>query len=175
MAGLGHKVVDPKEYQMGKRYGQTREWGKGFSRPFNKSEAIRSLTPYKDAIKAVRQLYEEGGYVLHVITALSLEPEPHAYRIENLNNLFGKGVVDRLVCTDPDGHKEDALAEYKDTDCIWIEDSVENAIAGSKLGLDTVLMGHQHNEWVTDEELQEHEITRVYNWEQLLEEKFYQH
>jgi hypothetical protein len=59
--------------------------------------------------------------------------------------LFGETVFERFVYLDTGADKDEALAEYKDTQCYWIEDKVENAEAGFKAGLEPILIEHGHN------------------------------
>jgi FMN phosphatase YigB (HAD superfamily) len=52
------------------------------------------------------------------------------------------------------------LAEYKGSDAYWIEDKLENAEAGAKVGLRSILLTHGHNE---NEKLT-NGIQRANNW-----------
>jgi hypothetical protein len=63
----------------------------------------------------------------------------------NLYKLFGETVFERLVYLDTGADKDEVLAEYKDTGYIWVEDKVENAIAGDKVGLESLVMEHGYN------------------------------
>jgi hypothetical protein len=49
------------------------------------------------------------------------------------------------VCLDTGAHKDDALEEYEGSGCWWIEDKPENAEAGYKQGLRSLLLEHGHN------------------------------
>jgi hypothetical protein len=63
----------------------------------------------------------------------------------NLQKLFGKTAFERVVCLDTGADKNDALAEYRDSGCWWVEDKPENAEVGYALGLRSILMEHGHN------------------------------
>jgi len=146
MAQRGHSVQNDNVYSMAETFNITKDEANEHVRIFNNSMYIAHLTPFRDAIASVRYLYETHGFVLHVITALSTEPEAYKLRMQNLHEVFGANVIDRLVCTDPEHpDKTPFLDEYKDTNCIWVEDSPKNAIAGAKLGLNTYSINHSHN------------------------------
>jgi len=49
------------------------------------------------------------------------------------------------LCLDTGADKHDALSEYQDTECYWIEDKPENADVGHRLGLRSILVEHGHN------------------------------
>ena len=64
MAERGYTEQDPTGYAVWKRYGFiNKQAAEGLCREFNNSAAIAHLTPHYDAVKYVRKLYEEGGYV----------------------------------------------------------------------------------------------------------------
>lgn len=146
MAQRGYSVQNDNVYSMAETFNITKDEANEHVRIFNNSMYIAHLTPFRDAIASVRYLYETHGFVLHVITALSTEPEAYKLRMQNLHEVFGANVIDRLVCTDPEHpDKTPYLEEYKNTNCIWVEDSPKNAIAGAKLGLNTYSINHSHN------------------------------
>lgn len=162
----GYDVVDSSQYNMGKRYGRSSEWGKNRVKEFNNSPSIRYLPPFRDSVWGMRTLFEKYGYVFHVITALAVSSEainvPRQNRQDNLRNIFGNdGIIDKLTCTDPNEDKLKWLKEYKGTGCFWIEDSPKNAIVGAKLGLQTYLMDQEHNR---DFDAAAHGITRIRSW-----------
>jgi hypothetical protein len=63
----------------------------------------------------------------------------------NLNKLFGPTAFEKVVCLDTGADKHDALAEYRDSGCWWVEDKPENADVGHALGLKSILVEHGHN------------------------------
>lgn len=59
--------------------------------------------------------------------------------------MFGASVFEKYVYLDTGADKDDVLLEYKDTNCWWIEDKPENVDTGINLGLDGILVSHDHN------------------------------
>lgn len=153
----GYCVVDETAYNVAERFAKTQSAyskdgykltkavGKQLIKYFNESAAIETLSPLRDAIKYVRKLHEEHGYVFHVITSLSTDPDGARLRKRNLDLLFGPTVFEKIVCLDCGADKDDALEPYRDSGCFWIEDKPENADLGVELGLDSVLISHPHN------------------------------
>ena len=133
------------EYDIGRRYNIDYAQGRKLIKMFNESAAIGFLPPLRDAMYWVKRLHEEHGYVFHCITSLSLDPSAGKLREMNLRKLFGKTAFERFVCLDTGADKHDALAEYQDSDCYWIEDKPENADVGHALGLKSILVEHGHN------------------------------
>lgn len=159
----GYKVVEPGVYRMDKRYGLDRSEGKKLCRMFNESASIRKIPPLRDAIKYIRKLHEEHGYVFRVISSLSNDEYAHRLRTKNLIELFGPTVFESYVYLDTGADKDEALEPYRDSGCIWVEDKPENADVGVKLGLDSVLMAHGFNDDY------EGEAVRVRNWKEIYE------
>ena len=62
----------------------------------------------------------------------------------------------------PGADKDEALEEYRDSGCFWIEDKVENAELGVELGLETILIEHGHNEDYENENIQ-----KVTHWKEI--------
>ena len=167
MAYYGLHVKTQDSYSMADQFGISKESANDHVRTFNNSAFISWLTPFRDAIASIKYLHENHGFVLHVITALSTTDHAYELRLQNLHELFGVNVIDRLICTDPEHpDKTPYLEEYKDTNCIWVEDSPKNAVAGAKLGLNTYSMIHSHNkDHVYDPELK---IETVHNWKEII-------
>ena len=57
------------EYNVGKAVGISQKEGSRYVNLFNRSEEMKRLSPLRDAIKYVRKLHEEHGYIFHVITS----------------------------------------------------------------------------------------------------------
>lgn len=72
----GYKMVEggANYYDMGERYGLSKEKAKEKCRIFNESAAIGFLPSLRDAMYYVKRLHEEHGYTFHCITSLSLDP-----------------------------------------------------------------------------------------------------
>ena len=147
---------------MEKVFGIDKDECKKLVRMFNESADIQYMAPLRDAIKYVKKLHEEHGYVFRCITSLSLSRSAYKAREANLKALFGETAFEDLVCLDTGADKDEALAPYKNTGLYWIEDKTENAVLGSDLGLNTILINHVHNADCTDER-----ITKVDNWAQV--------
>jgi len=143
----GHEKQQGSQYvyDIGEQYGITKSQAKQLIKIFNESAAIGFLPALRDAMFYVKRLHEEHGYVFHCITSLSLDPNAGKLREMNLQKLFGKTAFERVVCLDTGADKNDALVEYKNSACWWVEDKPENADVGHSLGLRSILMEHGHN------------------------------
>jgi uncharacterized HAD superfamily protein len=161
MARHGYVVVDPDQYNMEIKYNMERSDAKRLVRMFNESAAIRKLPPLRDAIKYIRKLHEEHGYIFHAITSLSKDQYACHLRTKNLRELFGDSVFEKFIYLDTGADKDEVLELYKDTECIWVEDKYENALCGHKFGLNAFLMGHMFNAGCTEN------VNRVNNWKEI--------
>lgn len=152
-------------FNVGSVFGLTNEETNLYVKTFNESARIAYLPPYKDAIKYVRKLHEEHGYVFHCITSFGGDPYAIKAREFNLRQLFGKTAFEKVTCISTiNGGKYDELVKYKDSGCAWIDDHIENAKCGDQLGLDTYLMHHGFN---AHQNLQNTNIQRVYDWKEI--------
>ena len=133
------------EYDLAIAYDMPKNEMRAFVRMFNESSNIGSLTPFRDAIKYVRKLHEEHGFVFHCITSLSTNEYAGELRRKNLNSIFGANIFEKVICLDCGADKDQALLPYKDTDCFWIEDKDINCDTGISLGLNGILLAHDHN------------------------------
>ncbi len=160
MARHGYEAREGFEtnYAMAKRYDLTVPEAKRLIRMFNESASIRKVPPLRDAIKYVRKLHEEHGYVFHLITSMTNDQYAQHLRIKNLIEVFGPSVFENYVFLDCGADKDEALYKYKDTECWWIEDKIANAEEGEKVGLRSLLMNHDHNRDY------EGPIEKVYSW-----------
>jgi len=145
MEERGHELQDAEVYKVDEMFQLERAYSKKLVRHFNESAAIGFLPPLRDAIHYVRKLHEEHGYVFHAITSLSLDPHAARLREENLKKLFGETAFAKVVCLDTGADKDEALEPYRDSGFVWIEDKVENAEVGDKIGLDSILIEHGYN------------------------------
>jgi len=141
----GYEEVCTDTYSIDVRYGIEKSEGKKLVRMFNESASIRKLPPYLDAIKYVKKLHQDHGYIFHAITSLSNDDYAQHLRTKNLIELFGPTVFERYIYLDTGADKDEALLKYKDTGCIWVEDKYINCDLGIKLGLQGILMAHTHN------------------------------
>jgi uncharacterized HAD superfamily protein len=152
-----YKIYNEGVYDMAIKYDMPKKDIHRLIRMFNESAAIRKLPPLRDAMKYVKKLHEEHGYVFHAVTSLSNDQYAQHLRTKNLRELFGDTAFEKYVYLDTGADKDEALAVYKDTGCYWIEDKPANAKVGKDLGLDAILMAHIFNRDVVD-------IPRVPNW-----------
>lgn len=152
-----------KSYYLHDHYNElSREDAPKMIKTFNESAAIGFLPALRDAMYYVKRLHEEYGYRFHCITSLSTDPNAIKLREMNLAKLFGKTAFEKVICLNTGAHKDDALAEYKDTGCWWIEDKPENAEAGYNVGLRPLLIEHGHNMHYHHDS-----ITIVKNWKEV--------
>lgn len=145
MYDKGYKNLDKSHYAIEKMFSIPKEEAKKLIREFNESERIRNLPPHEDAVKYVKKIHEQYGYVFHCITSLSKDPKAYEMRVENIKSLFGDTAFERFIVLDTGEDKTEALKEYKDTGIIWVEDKIENAVIGMEMGLDAYIMHHGHN------------------------------
>ena len=83
---------------------------------------------------------------------------------DNLRKLFGDTAFTRVLCIDTGADKDEALAPYKDSGLMWIEDKPENALVGHNLGLESILIEHAHNM-----DFKHDDIPVVKGWEEIFE------
>jgi FMN phosphatase YigB (HAD superfamily) len=151
-------------YEMDERYGIPKEQVRKLIRLFNESAAIGFLPALRDAMYYVKRLHEEHGYRFHCITSLSTDPNAVRLREMNLAKLFGKTAFERVLCLPTGADKNEALEEYRDTGCWWIEDKPINAEVGHAVGLRSLVIEHGHNMHYYHEH-----ITLVKNWRDVYE------
>lgn len=153
------------QYDMTLRYGLKVEDKERIVRMFNESAWIRKLPPLRDAIKYVRKLHEEHGYVFRVISSLSDCYYSQHLRTKNLIEMFGPSVFENFTYLDTGADKDEALAPYAETGCYWVEDKPQNANLGDDLGLESILVNHHHNENANVSPF----VNRANNWKEIYE------
>ncbi len=144
----GHYKKEDTEfvYNIGDRYGITDSQGKGYIKLFNESASIGFLPALRDAVHYVKLLHEKHGYVFDVVTSLSLNEYAGKLRERNLKKVFGKNTFRNIVCLDTGADKYLHLWEkYAGKELFWLEDKVENAMAGKVVGMKPILIEHGHN------------------------------
>jgi beta-phosphoglucomutase-like phosphatase (HAD superfamily) len=140
------EVSDAKlHYDMARRYGTSREQIRKLIKIFNESASIGFLPALRDSVYYVKRLHEEYGYRFHCITSLSRDENAQKLREMNLHKIFGATAFERIVCLDTGADKDSVLEEYQGTSCWWIEDKPENAKAGCRFGLRSIMVEHGHN------------------------------
>jgi len=78
--------------------------------------------------------------------------------------MFGETTFRGFTYLDTAADKDEALAEYKDSGLPWVEDKLENAIAGAYAGLNCYLIEHGHNMHYDGSD-----IMMVKNWQEIYE------
>jgi hypothetical protein len=145
MAEHGHVLRNRTTYDVGEAYDIPLATGKHMIRMFNESAAMGFLPPLRDSMYYMKKLQEEYGYVFHAITSQSSNPNAQKLRIMNLQKLFGETLFEKFTILGTGADKDEALEPYRDSGLLWIEDKVENAELGVKLGLESILMEHAYN------------------------------
>lgn len=141
----GYRVSDKFAYDITELYGIPKAEAKRLVRDFNESAAVGFIPPLRDAIQYVKKLHEEHGYVFHLITSLSKDQNAQRLRTMNIQKLFGESAFEKFIYLDTGADKDEVLAPYEGTEYVWIEDKVENAVAGAKVGLESLVMEHAYN------------------------------
>lgn len=159
----GYVISEHGYYQMDVKYGLEHKETKRLIRMFNESAWIRKLPPLRDAIKYVRMLHEDHGYIFHAISSLSEDQYAQHLRTKNLREMFGDTVFEKYVYLDTGADKNEVLEEYRNTDCWWIEDKPENADVGTAIGLNSILMAHDHNNQYTGTAIKVSKWKQIYN------------
>lgn len=135
----------PDQYDLGLRYDLPIEQITFLAKMFNESANLSRLPPMHDAIKYVKKLHEEHGYVFHCITAIPNIEASLVARWENIRNLFGNTAFEKLILCGSSKAKDTILQQYKDSGCYWIEDLPENSEYGLKYGLKPLLYSQPYN------------------------------
>lgn len=165
MAHQGFEIQDDQTYSVDKRYGIPVKQKELMIRFFNESASMGFLPPLRDAIYYVKQLHEKHGYVFHCITSLSKDEHAQELRKMNIEKLFGKGIFEKFIFLDTGADKDEVLEKYRDTGCYWIEDKFENALVGKQMGLNSILVAHDHN--VVAESVTGKNIPRCWKWKEI--------
>lgn len=167
--GYTIKPENKYAYDMGERYGLNNTEKKSVVKIFNESAAIGFLPPLRDAMYYVDLLHRRHGFTFHMITSLSLDKHAQDLRIDNTKKLFGETTFTKFVFCDTGADKDEALEPYRDSGLIWVEDKVENAELGVKLGLESYLIEHGHNMRMREKEHNPNSIQVCTDWKSLYE------
>jgi len=157
--GFVNNTTAKPSYDLCERYGIQAGEITQIIQQFNESAWIGTLTQFRDSIKYVRKLHEEG-FKFHVISSMSDDVPAGDLRTQCLERIFGDvfSSFEYLSCF---SSKLKSLSKYKDSGCYWIEDDVNNAIDGDAVGLTSLLMGHDYNSHYRGN------IRRVENWREV--------
>lgn len=164
MVSNGYKQKNTGFYNIEDKYDLKKEKADMLVQAFNESAALKKLPPIKDAIKYIRKLHEDHGYVFHCITAIPNTREMYEARLENIENLFGKTAFERLTLCGSSKNKKELLKEYEGTDCFWLEDVPENLEYGVEHGMRGILMDHHYNR---DYMCEAPKNFRVHSWKEI--------
>lgn len=148
------------QYSINDRYGIPHGKGSELVDEFNHSKDFEYLKPWRDSVRYVKQLASEGWKFV-VITTAGVHPDTYTYRIKNLENVFGKGVIKSLHILPLHGDKGVELVKYKGSGLYWIEDKPSNADLGFKYGLKPLLMTAPYNQSYNGA------VMRVNNWKEI--------
>lgn len=159
----GYEVVETGNYLMDVKYGLEYVEAKRLIRMFNESAWIRKLPPLRDAIHYVKKLHTEHGYIFDVITSLSSNNYSQHLRTKNLRELFGDTVFQNYVYLDTGADKDEVLEAYSGSGCYWVEDKPENVDVGMSLGLNGILVNHEHNKSYNGKAKCVHNWKEIYN------------
>ena len=165
MEEQGHIIHNESSYDISIRYDINRLQADHFVETFNESATIGFLPPFRDAMHYVGKLHREHGFVFHCITSMGSNVYARRLRRKNLRDLFGKSTFFKFTFLEMRADKRTALSKYKNTGCFWIEDYVDNAIAGRELGLKPILLAHDYN--LKADILAKHKIPRVKSWKEV--------
>ena len=157
----GFPKLRDDSYNVHDCYGLEYSESKKMTRMFNNSSACGFLEHFRDSKHYVRRLHEEHGYKFRVITSFSLDPWSIRLREKNLKHIFGDA-IESVVSLDTGAAKDEALAPYKDSGLFWIDDKPSNIESGLQVGLQCILVNHDHNK---DDKQCTH--WRVETWKQI--------
>lgn len=161
MGEHGYKRIPDTDmyYSQSFRYGITDDESYRQIKKFNESGCVGFIPAFRDSVEYVTRLYREG-WRFEVISCLDKDKYAQRLRYNNLIHLFGD-VFDFIDCAlDFNVGKEQYLLDrYGGKDYYWIEDSVNHAEAGKRVGLTSILIDHPYN--------QDWDGPRVKNWNQV--------
>ena len=141
----GFISVNNEVYNIAKRFNIPIDQSKRLVKIFNESASIGFIPALRDAVYYVKRLHEEHGFEFHCITSLSSNKNAQKLREMNIKKLFGETAFTRFIILETGADKDQALEEYRDSGLYWIEDKIQNAELGEKMGLKSLLMEHGHN------------------------------
>ena len=146
-------------YDQTRRYGISQVEAVSQIRRFNESGCVGFIPAFRDSVEYVTKL-SELGWKFEVISCLDKDKYAQKLRQKNLLHLFGD-VFDFIDCAldFTVGKEQYLLDRYKGQNYYWIEDSVDHAESGKRVGLNSIVMDHPYNkEW---------DGPRVKNWKEI--------
>ena len=146
-------------YEQTRRYGISQVEAVSQIKKFNESGCVGFIPAFRDSVEYVTKL-SELGWKFEVISCLDKDKYAQKLRQKNLLHLFGD-VFDFIDCAldFTVGKEQYLLDRYKGKNYYWIEDSVDHAESGKRVGLNSIVMDHPYNkEW---------DGLRVKNWKEI--------
>ena len=146
-------------YEQTRRYGISQVEAVSQIKKFNESGCVGFIPAFRDSVEYVTKL-SELGWKFEVISCLDRDKYAQKLRQKNLLHLFGD-VFDFIDCAldFTVGKEQYLLDRYKGKNYYWIEDSVDHAESGKRVGLNSIVMDHPYNkEW---------DGPRVKNWKDI--------
>lgn len=146
-------------YEQTRRYGISQVEAISQIKKFNESGCVGFIPAFRDSVEYVTKL-SELGWKFEVISCLDKDKYAQKLRQKNLLHLFGD-VFDFIDCAldFTVGKEQYLLDRYKGKNYYWIEDSVDHAESGKRVGLNSIVMDHPYNkEW---------DGPRVKNWKEV--------
>jgi hypothetical protein len=134
-----------QHYDVARKFGIQKTVAKEQVDIFNSSAWMGYLKAFRDSVHYVKLLHALHGYRFHVITSMHTDKYAGHLREENLKRIFGQNTFECFTILGCGADKDEALEEYRGTNYFWIEDKPENALAGTKVGLRSLLIEHDHN------------------------------
>ena len=148
-------------YNIGVRYEISEKQGKTLIKHFNESAMIGFLPALRDAQEYVTKLADEGWDFI-CITSLSHNKYAQKLRRKNIDKIFGCGIFKDVIFLGTGADKDKVLDQFSGSNYWWIEDKVENALAGEAVGLRPLVMEHGYN-------MNDDRVRRVKNWKEIYE------
>ena len=146
-------------YEQTRRYGISQVEAVSQIKKFNESGCVGFIPAFRDSVEYVTKL-SELGWKFEVISCLDKDKYAQKLRQKNLLHLFGD-VFDFIDCAldFTVGKEQYLLDRYKGKNYYWIEDSIDHAESGKRVGLNSIIMDHPYNkEW---------DGPRVKNWKDI--------
>lgn len=149
------------QYDMNVRYGIHEDLKKELIREFNKSAWMGTQEPMPNSQTWVKLLHAEG-WTFIPITSQTRDIPAQELRKRRLKELFGGTVFENFFILDTGEDKDSALAEFHGTGLWWVEDKIDNAVAGLEYGLKPLLYNHGYNQ-----KFEHSKIVRVDDWQHI--------
>ena len=111
---------------------------------FNTSDRVANLEPLPGAVEYITKLYNEG-FSFSAITSIGQHPATGRLRHANMQKHFGDVFNKRIHHLPMGASKKEMLSKWEHTGTLWVEDHYDHALAGHKLGLNSVLITHPYN------------------------------